>query len=56
MESAKKHYDDLATQNVDSDYANKVAQAFGYSAQDLASAPSDTHRGLACGNPTGAAR
>lgn len=32
--------------------AAAVAQAFGYSAQELASIPADANMGLSCGNPT----
>jgi arsenite methyltransferase len=34
-----------------SDHAKTVAQAFGYSAEDLASIPNDSNLGLSCGNP-----
>ena len=34
-----------------SKYADTVAQAFGYSAEELASIPSDSNLGLSCGNP-----
>jgi hypothetical protein len=33
------------------DHAKSVAQAFGYSAVDLASIPNDSNLGLSCGNP-----
>jgi len=32
-------------------YSNTVAQAFGYSAEDLASIPTESNLGLSCGNP-----
>ncbi|CAI6334437.1 unnamed protein product [Periconia digitata] len=32
-------------------YGNAVAQAFGYSAEELASIPADSNLGLSCGNP-----
>jgi arsenite methyltransferase len=34
-----------------SDHVQTVAQAFGYSAEDLASIPQDANLGLSCGNP-----
>ncbi|KAH7406623.1 arsenite methyltransferase [Phaeosphaeria sp. MPI-PUGE-AT-0046c] len=33
------------------DHVKNVAQAFGYSAEELASIPSDSNLGLSCGNP-----
>jgi SAM-dependent methyltransferase len=33
----------------------KIAEAFGYSAEDLASIPADANLGLSCGNPTATA-
>jgi hypothetical protein len=38
--------------NTDSD---KVAQAFGYTLEQLQSIPSEAHMGLSCGNPVAAA-
>jgi len=32
-------------------HANTVAEAFGYSADDLTSTPSEANLGLSCGNP-----
>lgn len=32
--------------------ARKIAEAFGYSGDELASIPQDAHMGLSCGNPT----
>jgi arsenite methyltransferase len=34
-----------------STHASTVAQAFGYSASDLSSAPASSNLGLSCGNP-----
>lgn len=34
-----------------SSYASTVAQAFGYSASDLASIPVEANLGVSCGNP-----
>jgi arsenite methyltransferase len=33
------------------DHVKAVAEAFGYSAEELASIPSDANLGLSCGNP-----
>src|SRR5882724_1149360 len=35
--------------------ANAVAEAFGYSAAELASIPTEANMGLSCGNPTATA-
>src|SRR5262245_62292920 len=36
--------------------ARAVAEAFGYTAQELASIPAEANMGLSCGNPTAFAR
>jgi arsenite methyltransferase len=47
------HYSALAredaTKNVD--HIKKVAEAFGYSAEDLAGIPEEANLGVSCGNP-----
>lgn len=43
---------DLSTAN---DGVRKVAEAFGYSAEELSSIPADANMGLSCGNPTATA-
>ena len=35
--------------------ANRVAQAFGYTPEQLASVPEGAHMGLSCGNPVATA-
>ena len=43
---------DLYVTNPDS---QRVAQAFGYTPEQLQSIPSESHMGLSCGNPVAAA-
>jgi SAM-dependent methyltransferase len=47
-------YGDVAKAGLSSDHAGvkAVAEAFGYSADDLASIPAEANMGLSCGNPT----
>ena len=40
-----------AAKGNDSSYGHNVASAFGYSAEELTNAPSDSNLGLSCGNP-----
>jgi arsenite methyltransferase len=44
-------YSATARNNATTDHVKIVAQAFGYSAEDLASIPSASNLGLSCGNP-----
>jgi arsenite methyltransferase len=44
-------YSATARSNNANDHVKAVAQAFGYSAEELASIPSDSNLGLSCGNP-----
>src|SRR3954468_17340672 len=41
--------------STDSPGVARVAEAFGYSAEELASIPSEANMGLSCGNPTATA-
>lgn len=51
-EHVRSRYSATARAETSSDYAKAVAQAFGYSVEELASIPSDSNLGLSCGNPT----
>lgn len=45
-----------AAQGVNAGYGRAVAEAFGYTADDLASIPQDANLGLSCGNPLALAK
>ena len=47
-------YGEVATSGLSSDHdgVRAVAEAFGYSAEQLASIPAEANMGLSCGNPT----
>lgn len=47
------HYSAIARDRGEQDisFANKVAQAFGYSLADLTTIPDGANMGLSCGNP-----
>jgi arsenite methyltransferase len=53
----KEKYGQVATSSLSTKDAGvrKVAEAFGYSADELASIPVDSNMGLSCGNPTATA-
>lgn len=50
----KSKYGDVAKAGLSSDHAGvkAVAEAFGYSGDELASIPAEANMGLSCGNPT----
>ena len=50
----KEKYGSVATNGLSSDHegVKAVAEAFGYSADRLASIPAEANMGLSCGNPT----
>jgi arsenite methyltransferase len=48
--SVQSHYGAAAKGN-DNSYAERVAQAFGYSKEELDSIPQEANLGLSCGNP-----
>ena len=50
-------YGNVARSTLSSDHAgvHAVAEAFGYSAEELSSIPADANMGLSCGNPTATA-
>src|SRR5689334_25406238 len=56
-ESVKSKYGDIAKSALSNTHAGvqAVAQAFGYSAEELASVPAEANMGLSCGNPTATA-
>lgn len=57
LESVKSKYGAVAESNLSNDHAGvkAVAEAFGYSAEELTSIPADANMGLSCGNPTATA-
>jgi SAM-dependent methyltransferase len=57
LESVRSKYGAVAESSLSSDHAGvkAVAEAFGYSAEELASIPAEANMGLSCGNPTATA-
>jgi arsenite methyltransferase len=57
LESVKSRYSAVAESNLSSDHAGvkAVAEAFGYSPEELTSIPAEANMGLSCGNPTATA-
>jgi arsenite methyltransferase len=53
-QTVKSKYGAVATSGLSTDHAGvkAVAEAFGYSADELASIPAEANMGLSCGNPT----
>ncbi|WP_013629311.1 arsenite methyltransferase [Rubinisphaera brasiliensis] len=53
----KSKYGSVAVSGLSSDHAGvkSVAEAFGYTAEELASIPAEANMGLSCGNPTATA-
>jgi SAM-dependent methyltransferase len=58
VDQVQTRYAAAAASNLSSDHAGvrAVAQAFGYSPEELASIPAEANLGLSCGNPTAFAR
>jgi arsenite methyltransferase len=56
-DSVKAKYGAVATSTLSSDHAGvkAVAEAFGYTAEELTSIPAEANMGLSCGNPTATA-
>src|SRR5215467_9501437 len=54
IRAVKDKYGSVATSGLSSDHegVKAVAQAFGYSPEELASIPAEANMGLSCGNPT----
>jgi arsenite methyltransferase len=57
LESVRSRYGAVAQSKLSSndDGAKAVAEAFGYSAEELTSIPAEANMGLSCGNPTATA-
>ncbi len=54
LESVRSKYGAVAESTLSNEHAGvqAVAEAFGYSAEELTSIPADANMGLSCGNPT----
>ena len=57
LDSVKSKYGAVAESTLSNDHAGvkAVAEAFGYSAEELTSIPAGANMGLSCGNPTATA-
>src|ERR1700709_465469 len=57
LESVRSKYGAVADSTLSNDHAGvkAVAEAFGYSADELTSIPAGANMGLSCGNPTATA-
>ena len=57
LDSVKAKYGSVAASTLSSDHSGvrAVAEAFGYTAEELTSIPSEANMGLSCGNPTATA-
>lgn len=57
-QAVRSKYGSVATSGLSSDHAGvrAVAEAFGYTPEELASIPAEANMGLSCGNPTAFAR
>lgn len=57
LDSVRSKYGAVAESSLSSDHAGvkAVAEAFGYSAEELTSIPAQANMGLSCGNPTATA-
>jgi SAM-dependent methyltransferase len=58
VDEVRKQYSAVATRGLSSDHdgVRAVAEAFGYTADELASIPAEANMGLSCGNPLATAR
>ncbi|MDQ3687721.1 MAG: arsenite methyltransferase [Acidobacteriota bacterium] len=56
-EAVRERYGAVATSNLSSEHGGvrAVAEAFGYTAEELRSIPAEANMGLSCGNPTATA-
>ena len=54
LDPVRSKYGAVAESTLSNDHAGvkAVAEAFGYSAEELTSIPTDANMGLSCGNPT----
>ena len=57
-EAVREKYGAVAASSLSSEHAgvHRVAEAFGYTAEELASIPAEANMGLSCGNPTATAK
>src|ERR1700732_4320802 len=57
LDSVKARYGAVAMSSLSSNHdgVKAVAEAFGYSAEELTSIPAEANLGLSCGNPTATA-
>jgi SAM-dependent methyltransferase len=57
LDSVQSHYANIAASSLSSEHegTRAVAEAFGYTAEELASIPAEANMGLSCGNPTATA-
>src|SRR5690348_17860859 len=57
-EAVKSKYGSVATSGLSTDQGGvkAVAEAFGYTPEELASIPAEANMGLSCGNPTATAK
>src|SRR5579859_38301 len=57
LEAVKAKYGAVAESTLSTDHAGvrAVAEAFGYTAEELTSIPAEANMGLSCGNPTATA-
>src|SRR5229473_4942157 len=57
IDQVRSKYAAVASSSLSSEHAGvrAVAEAFGYSPEELASLPADANLGLSCGNPTATA-
>src|SRR6201989_2200189 len=57
LESVRAKYGAVAESTLSTEHAGvkAVAEAFGYSAEELTSIPAEANMGLSCGNPTATA-
>jgi len=57
LDSVRSKYGSVAESSLSNDHAGvkAVAEAFGYSAEELTSIPAGANMGLSCGNPTATA-
>jgi arsenite methyltransferase len=53
LDSVKNRYGAVAESTLSNDHegVKAVAEAFGYSAEELTSVPAEANMGLSCGNP-----
>src|SRR6201997_5341887 len=56
-QAVRSQYGSVASSGLSSDHAgvHAVAEAFGYTPEELASIPAEANMGLSCGNPTATA-